>query len=492
MLPALLLFPVLLTAAPAPEKEFQRLTDMALAAPPELAADILLRLVESNAVKGQERKLELLQQAFQLARSARFPLKIAHYGPSHSTDSDIGVLEASLRANLDALSLRCRVVRQMLRIDRRAALEEFFNQIPLPQVPALGCKDAVGYSFDDYYALVAELANTAFTAKEIRESKPALFVETQVRSIASPFQVEGAAKAIVASKVTDDEFGRLVAAFSSSLKAMNGDARSFSSATYRVNRSVSLLAEECQRRSVSGYGLVDAYRSYVVRHLSASRCGEDEQFADTRAFFNETLRRSAFPAAEGIPPIDPDELKPSKTEERAAIYEYWRQGQPHSDLLTGVKRLRFGLTKEQQDAVAARGLRPDRMASFLTIEERKDPQWEIAFRDFLNTLENRKKDFSESESNHFHMVCFTYIPLIDLAPPGDLQQTALKSLIEFLKRSPIERSSPPEWLMEFSRLLSHRDGTPEGKAGLREEIKRSGDLVMNLYLELERITAKPR
>ncbi len=132
------------------------------------------------------------------------------------------------------------------------------------------------------------------------------------------------------------------------------------------------------------------------------------------------------------------------------------------------------------------------MANFLTIDERKDPQWEIAFRDFLNTLENRKKDFSESEANHFHMVCFTYIPLIELAPPGDLQQTALKSLIEFLKRSPVARSSPPEWLMEFSRLLSHSDGTPEGKTGIREEIKRSGDLVMNLYLELDRITAKPR
>ncbi len=77
-------------------------------------------------------------------------------------------------------------------------------------------------------------------------------------------------------------------------------------------------------------------------------------------FFNGTLRQSAFPAAEGIPPIDPDELKPSETEERAAIYEFWWQGQPHSDLLTGVKRLRFGLTKEQRDAVAARDRRPDR------------------------------------------------------------------------------------------------------------------------------------
>ncbi len=199
-------------------------------------------------MKGQERKLELLQQAFQLARSARFPLKIAHYGPSHSTDSDIGVLEASLRANLDALSLRCRVVRQMLRIDKRAALEEFFNQIPLPQVPALTCKDAVGYSLDDYYDLVAELANSAFTTKEIKESKPALFVESQVRSIASPFQIEGAAKAIVHSRVTDDEFGRLVAAFSSSLKAMTADARSFSSAIDRVSQSVSLLAKECRRK----------------------------------------------------------------------------------------------------------------------------------------------------------------------------------------------------------------------------------------------------
>jgi hypothetical protein len=88
------------------------------------------------------------------------------------------------------------------------------------------------------------------------------------------------------------------------------------------------------------------------------------------------------------------------------------------------------------------------------------------------------------------MVCFTYIPLIELAPPGELQQTALKSFLEFLKRSPMERSNPPEWLMEFFRLLEHSDGTPEGKTVIREEIKRSGDLVMNLYLELDRIAPK--
>jgi hypothetical protein len=341
MLPALLLFPVLLATAPAPEKEFQQLADMALTAPPELAADILLRLVESNAVKSRERKIELLQQAFQLARGATYSLKVDHGdGPGHTTDSDVGVLESSLeRTGLDVLSLRCRVVRQMLRVDRKAAFEEFFNQIALPQVPALECKDAVGYSFGDYYALVAELANTAFTAKEIEESKPALFVEAQVRSIASPFQVNGAVKAIVTSKVTGDEFQGLVAAFCTSLKAMVADARSFSSTIHPVQGSVSLLAKECRRKGVSAYGLVDAYRGYLVRHMSASRCGENVDEKDLLVDFNGSLRQSAFPAAEGISPIDPDELKPSKTGERAMIYEFWlKESQPNWDLLMGVKR----------------------------------------------------------------------------------------------------------------------------------------------------------
>src|SRR5450432_1215155 len=72
-------------------REIRDLIDQTPAAPPELAADILLRLVEAGKIPDKNTKAEVLDQAFVLAGSARFPMPL---GPGTSplfTDSDVGV-----------------------------------------------------------------------------------------------------------------------------------------------------------------------------------------------------------------------------------------------------------------------------------------------------------------------------------------------------------------------------------------------------------------
>jgi hypothetical protein len=193
-------------------------------------------------------------------------------------------------------------------------------------------------------------------------------------------------------------------------------------------------------------------------------------------------------AGAAIKPLRQEELKAKRIEGGAVFSEFWARRV--DVLLDGVKRLRFGITEEQRGAVGARGLRSDGRAAFLTLEERRDPQWEIALRDFLTVVETKTRDWDESEALHFHKVSFTYIPLIDLAPPGELQDTIVRSFVGFLRRSPVERNSPPEWFMEFTRLVLHGDGTQQGRNRILEEIGRTGDSVMNLYLELDVLAPK--
>src|ERR1700722_15665123 len=117
-----LLAPLLLLVSLAPgetklPREIQDLVDQSAAAPPELAADILLRLVEAGKIPDKKIKAELLEQAFVLAGSARFPMRmIGATVESGDTDSDTGVRWGALLKGLDALSLRCRVIRTMLDI----------------------------------------------------------------------------------------------------------------------------------------------------------------------------------------------------------------------------------------------------------------------------------------------------------------------------------------------------------------------------------------
>ena len=109
---------------PKHPKELQSLVDRVPLAPPELAADILIRIATSGRVTDRTWKREMLEGAFRLAAHATFPMKIVGAVPqARWTDSDIGVLRAALDEKLDALALRCRIVHIMLGLDKKMALE---------------------------------------------------------------------------------------------------------------------------------------------------------------------------------------------------------------------------------------------------------------------------------------------------------------------------------------------------------------------------------
>ena len=124
-------------------REIQDLIDQSAAAPPELAADILLRLVEGGKIPNKKIKTDMLEQAFVLAGSARFPMRmIGATVEGGNMDSDVGVRWRALENGLDTLSLRCRVIRMMLTVDRKRALELFRSVSPL-MIPARSCSDAM-------------------------------------------------------------------------------------------------------------------------------------------------------------------------------------------------------------------------------------------------------------------------------------------------------------------------------------------------------------
>src|SRR5207249_7663448 len=145
---------------PKHPKELQSLVDRVPVAPPELAADILIRIATSGRVTDRTWKIEMLEDAFQLAAPATFATKIVGAVPqARSTDSDIGVLWAALDEKLDALALRCRIVHVMLGIDKKRALE-MFAEVSL-HMPQQSCADPITYSPDVYYSTMRDVLEQA-------------------------------------------------------------------------------------------------------------------------------------------------------------------------------------------------------------------------------------------------------------------------------------------------------------------------------------------
>jgi len=471
-------------------KELQSLVDRIAVAPPELGADILLRVIESNAINDPAWKIELLDEAFQLATRAKYPLPITPaVERASNADSDIGNIWLALDQKLSGLTLQCRSVHAMLATDKKKAVELFLD-MPLPQVPGLSCKDANGYDPTDYYVTLKEVTERGFDDRERREGKPFALLERAIRSMNSPFQVYPALELILDLKnLPRDQFAALVVAYSSGLKQLYTEDRAFgSSIGYALFQRLLRLAQICRERDISPHGLIDAFRTYFVRQMSGPRCPESvdpEGAGIVLTRIGEMVNTDLRPIADDVPEIKKDELKPASIGEAASVIQYGQTPQAKS-LSKHVGELLYG--NEQQRAIYKKEHPPDEIhgPDSLPMEVRREPEWEAHAVAFIDELENWKKDQDVTEANYFHQVCMLYTQFIRAIPPGPMYDRVLHSHVLFLRGALIQKDSPPEWYVELNRLIHLYGASPAELARIGEEIKKSGDDLMALYVDLSR------
>jgi hypothetical protein len=204
---------------------FRSISALAAAAPPEFTADALLRMVESGKLADRNARRELLEQAFQLAASAKFPVRMDGL-PGSTTDTASGSLNQAYALNLDVLSLQSRAVRDMLPIDP-SKTRELFGQIVGPTFTPLTCDDALVYDPAGFYQALSAVVNGAFTPKEkIKEEHVNLLLDA-LAQVTSPSQLAPLAGAIQSAGVTPAQHQMLWARFNGLLESMQPDGRSF-------------------------------------------------------------------------------------------------------------------------------------------------------------------------------------------------------------------------------------------------------------------------
>ena len=228
-LAVVLLIPSLLAAEPVKLSEpFRSIADMAAAAPPEFTADALLRIVESGKLADKNARLQLIEQAFQLAASAKFPVRMQGLSGT-TTDTASGSLSQAYDLKLDALSLQSRAVEDLLPIDPSKA-RELFGEIVKPTLAPLTCDDALVYEPSEYYRALSAVVNGGFTPKEKAKDEPFNLMQDAVGLAISPSQLAPLAKSIQSAGVTAAQRQMLWARFAGLLDSMQPDQRSFGAA----------------------------------------------------------------------------------------------------------------------------------------------------------------------------------------------------------------------------------------------------------------------
>jgi hypothetical protein len=440
---AFLLASALFAAEPAKLPEpFRSLADLASTAPPEFNADALLRIDESGKLADKNARREIVDQAFQLAASAKFAVRMEGLAGT-TADTASGSLSQAYALKLDALSLESRAVEDMVPIDPAHA-RELFTQIPKPALAALTCDDALSYEPSAYYQALSAVVNGGFNAKEKAKDLHFNLLADSLGQAASPSELAPLASAIASAGVTAQERQLLWARFNGLLENMQPDERSFGAslpALFAVNTPIIQAA-------------LDKYQ-----HKNHG-CETDSASAG--------LQSSAGPQSAGLQSAG---LQSAKGQATPKLDPYWQSANAQQLLQAG-KQLRVGTNGQ-----------------LLSEADRATLEWQQDLADYLNLIADWSADQEKSPAIYYHEKCLVYTSLLDLVPAGPQSDKILADFVDFIANSDLYQQSPAEWFVEPHSLL---DRAKTNSAMLGKELEafhRSGNPVLVLEVTFQKAFA---
>jgi len=412
--------------APQLPEPYQTIAGLAYGAPPEFAADALLRIVEYGRLADKAQKRDLIEQAFRLAGSAKFPVRMT--GIPGIADTRSGSLNQAYAFGLDALSLQSRAVRDMLPLDT-AKGRELFLEIAPPTLAPLSCDDALVYDVSAYYEALEGVVNLAFTPKERAKQDHLSFLLDYLGQAASPAQIAPLVPVVESAGVTQAQREVLWAKLNGLLGGLQPDDRSFTASlpalsALNVPEMQSAFAAYKQR------GHVCAHDSGVSQPLSKKPGQQD--------------------SADATPKLD----------------HYW-QSSATQQLFQAGQKLRL---------TSQKGLRNEANQS--------SPDWQQQLTDYLAQLAGWTSGLENSEADFFHEKCDVYQSLVELVPAGPQQEQLLSDYVSFLANSNLYQDSPVEWFVGPQGLMERLQGNGHEIRQVFDAFLASGNPVLALEARL--------
>lgn len=450
--------------------EVENLIADAQSAPAEFAADVLLRSVESGKITDPKKRVELLETAFRRASEAQHQFRREYVGGL--VDTRPGYLSHAYDLKLDALSLRSRAVRNLLAEDKRKARALLSSVSPKLDLKPLDCDDRLVYNVSDFYSVIKEVANSAFTPKEVKQDLHVHFIIPYVGGITSSAQVEPVVRLILGIKPSPSQLAILVTEFSSAIKAVANDDRSFSSSLIRgeVVEGIAELIKACGDQGGLKRQLLEALRTHFIKSLNGSRCADSVARISPASGQSAHLTKinDAFFAEN---PLLTGDIKPSEVKTATKAYPYWQSNQAQ-ELLAKVKKLRFGSGREP-----------------LAVSERSSAEWQLEMTAFLNDLKAWDAEDENTEADYFHQKCVLYEGLLDLVPTSPTRDALLTDYLSHLTGNRMRQDSRIEWFWYVNNLIK-KVNLSKGEELLKsfEALSNSGDVTIRLYASLNRLT----
>ena len=457
-----------------PEKQTRRITERsneienllsrARSLPAEFAIDVLLRVEKSKRVDKQWRK-EILEEAFTLTTSVQNDLRENGIPfPDTAADTRAGYRSLASALSLDSLSLRSRIIEEMLSIDQSVALRMLNETSPKLPFKTRSCAAQTEYDVSDFYRVIAKIARTVYDGKQIQEGERVQFILPYVEGMSSPAQIQPLTSLIISLGLSQKESFIISQAFANALKKINVDDRSFSAALIRntSTSSVLQLVSLYRNTGVPYNQILSEYRSYLQRHFQAVRCDESVKYLE------QQIQEINYAYPDNLFSID--ESKPLKVE-AAPLSKPYFQSSHASALLTELRDLRG----YDDDEPAVR-------------EPHTSLSWQEKMLDFLRRLEAWDGGGETDEADYFHQKCILYKMLLRIAPAGAQAEQAVFSYLKLLNNSKVITESRVEWLWQVNELIRHlNEKSGDERMRLLNLLASSKNPVLQVYGDLAKI-----
>jgi hypothetical protein len=438
----------------------ESLIEDAAALPPEFNADVLIRIAGNTRVADLDWKRELLEDAFVRAYGA--PVAYRRTSVSVPPDSRQGALTRAYDTQIARVPLQVRAAQLMAFIAPLRA-RELFEWIDLDLAPA-ACGDVLVPAVDEYYGALSALARTTFSASERGDALR--FLELYMWRAHLPTEMPAVARALIRFRPTALEAMYLETLYGHLLDAGTIDPRGFSTADIDiVGRSADLQGAD-KERNVPGWFVMDALKSYLLKHLKGPRCADSVTEGLVPSAFNAAARALHADPISEVTPISADNIRPARLLGGARIDLYWQTFDARR-----LYEMWLGLRGTGANPV------PERV--------RRTDAWRESADRFITQLNQWTGRSEASERDYFYQKATLFSNLLELMPVSPVRLRALTDFIDFMRRADTDRDQRALWFVFVNRLLELSRG--DNRRETLALMEASGHPTLSVYARLERM-----
>lgn len=439
------------------ERALRTLANDAVALPPELAADALIRIASSARVTNSAFKRELLRDAFFKAYAAREPYRRSTSQTiSPETRQGVDLLASSM--SLNRVSLQVRAAQLMAYVDQRSA-RELFEWIDLNPSEGI-CEDPLVAAVDEYYTALSLLARTTFGSNR---GEALRFFELYIWRARLPSEMPAVARAVVRFDPNPGEIPYFETLLSSILQTGSRDPRGFSaSALDIVTRTSDFLTFEA-KAGLEGIHLMDTMRGYLVDQMKGPRCADSVSESMTPAAFNTVLRRANLQF--DVRPLE-ETILPSRMLGTERIDQFWQTGEARA-------------LRERLFQLRGPGKEP------LPLKVRETTEWKSEAEQVLNGVEQWTGRSERVERDYLAQKSLLFAGLLELVPQSALRTKTIRGFVEYLRHADRDSELESLWFAFVNRLLELSRGND--RRDILDAFDTAHHPALAVYAQLERL-----